>query len=182
MGKPIRSSRNEIEKSVRLCRYYAEEAERLLADEHILTDAQTGYIRCEPLGPVLAVMPWNFPFWQVIRVAAPAMMAGNVVLLKHASNVPQCALAIENVFQTAGSVGGLFLKGNASYFNFTPWPAKEVVELLEPKGSKIQIDDATDSYYVLRAHNCLAGPPRPSFLLAPLRPAPSNSHELLRQV
>ena len=108
MGKPIRSSRSEIEKSMRLCRYYAAEAERLLADEHILTDAQRSYIRCEPLGPILAVMPWNFPFWQVIRVAAPAMMAGNVVLLKHASNVPQCALAIESVFQSAGSVKGLF--------------------------------------------------------------------------
>jgi succinate-semialdehyde dehydrogenase/glutarate-semialdehyde dehydrogenase len=105
MGKPIRSSRNEIEKSVKLCRYYAAEAECLLADEHVLTDA---YIHCEPLGPVLAVMPWNFPFWQVIRVAAPAIMAGNVVLLKHASNVPQCALAIEGVFQSATSVTGLF--------------------------------------------------------------------------
>jgi succinate-semialdehyde dehydrogenase / glutarate-semialdehyde dehydrogenase len=108
MGKPIRSSRSEIEKSMRLCRYYAAEAERLLADEHVLTDAQKSYIRCEPLGPILAVMPWNFPFWQVIRVAAPAIMAGNVVLLKHASNVPQCALAIENVFQSAGPVKGLF--------------------------------------------------------------------------
>ena len=108
MGKPIRSSRSEIDKSMRLCRYYAAEAERLLADEHILTDTQRSYIRCEPLGPILAVMPWNFPFWQVIRVAAPAMMAGNVVLLKHASNVPQCALAIERLFQSAGFVKGLF--------------------------------------------------------------------------
>src|SRR6185503_2665252 len=103
-----RSSRNEIDKSVKLCRYYATEAERLLADEYILTDAQRSYIRCEPLGPILAVMPWNFPFWQVIRVAAPAIMAGNVVLLKHASNVPQCALTIESVFQASGSVRGLF--------------------------------------------------------------------------
>jgi succinate-semialdehyde dehydrogenase/glutarate-semialdehyde dehydrogenase len=108
MGKPIRSSRSEIEKSLRLCRYYAAEAERLLADEHIHTDAQRSYISCEPLGPVLAVMPWNFPFWQVIRMAAPAIMAGNVVLLKHASNVPQCALAIESIFQSAGSLRGLF--------------------------------------------------------------------------
>src|SRR6185369_14137392 len=100
MGKPFRSSRSEIEKSLRLCRYYAAEAERLLADEHIHTDAQRSYISCEPLGPVLAVMPWNFPIWQVIRVAAPAIMAGNVVLLKHASNVPQCALAIESIFQS----------------------------------------------------------------------------------
>ena len=107
MGKPIRSSRSEIEKSLRLCRYYAAEAERLLADEHIHTDAQRSYISCEPLGPVLAVMPWNFPFWQVIRMAAPAIMAGNVVLLKHASNVPQCALAIESIFQSAGSLRGL---------------------------------------------------------------------------
>ena len=108
MGKPIRSSRNEIDKSVKLCRYYATEAERLLADEYILSDAQRSYIRCEPLGPILAVMPWNFPFWQVIRVAAPAIMAGNVVLLKHASNVPQCALAIESIFRSAGCVGGVF--------------------------------------------------------------------------
>jgi succinate-semialdehyde dehydrogenase / glutarate-semialdehyde dehydrogenase len=108
MGKPIRSSRSEIEKSVRLCRYYAAEAEHLLADEHIRSDAHRSYISCEPLGPVLAVMPWNFPFWQVIRVAVPAMMAGNVVLLKHASNVPQCALAIESVFQSAGAARGLF--------------------------------------------------------------------------
>jgi len=108
MGKPIRSSRNEIDKSVKLCRYYATEAERLLADEYILSDARRSYIRCEPLGPILAVMPWNFPFWQVIRVAAPAIMAGNVVLLKHASNVPQCALAIESIFRSAGCVGGVF--------------------------------------------------------------------------
>ena len=108
MGKPIRSSRSEIEKSLRLCRYYAAEAERLLAEEHIFTDAERSYIRCEPLGPVLAVMPWNFPFWQVIRMAAPAIMAGNVVLLKHASNVPQCALAIERIFQASASERGLF--------------------------------------------------------------------------
>src|ERR1041385_9418812 len=105
MGKPIRSSRNEIEKSVKLCRYYAAEAECLLADEHVLTDA---YIHCEPLGPVLAVMPWNFPFWQVFRLAAPALMAGNVVLLKHASNVPQCALAIEDIIRRAGFPDGAF--------------------------------------------------------------------------
>lgn len=108
MGKPIRSSRSEIEKSLNLCRYYAAESERLLADEHILTDGHTSYICCAPLGPILAVMPWNFPFWQVIRVAAPAIMAGNVVLLKHASNVPQCALALESVFQSAGAARGLF--------------------------------------------------------------------------
>jgi succinate-semialdehyde dehydrogenase/glutarate-semialdehyde dehydrogenase len=108
MGKPIRSARKEIDKSQRLCRYYARESERLLADEYIPTDAHSSYIHCEPLGPVLAVMPWNFPFWQLIRVAAPALMAGNVVLLKHAPNVPQCALALERVFCLAGCPNGVF--------------------------------------------------------------------------
>lgn len=108
MGKPVRSAREEIKKSLRLCRYYAAEGQRLLADEHIPTGEPKSFIRCEPLGPILIVMPWNFPFWQVIRVAAPAIMAGNVVLLKHAPNVPQCALAIETVFQRAGAEKGVF--------------------------------------------------------------------------
>lgn len=108
MGKPIRSAMDEIEKSRRLCCYYAEEAERLLADEEIPTDSYSSYIRCEPLGTVLAVMPWNFPFWQVIRVAAPAIMAGNVVLVKHAPSVPQCALALERIFRLAGAAAGVF--------------------------------------------------------------------------
>jgi succinate-semialdehyde dehydrogenase/glutarate-semialdehyde dehydrogenase len=108
MGKPIQAAVREIEKSVRLCRYYAVEAERFLADEVVATGAQASYIRYEPLGPVLAVMPWNFPFWQVIRVAAPALIAGNVVLLKHAPNVPQCALAVEEVFRRAGFPAGAF--------------------------------------------------------------------------
>jgi succinate-semialdehyde dehydrogenase/glutarate-semialdehyde dehydrogenase len=108
MGKPIRSALNEIEKSRRLCRYYAREAERVLADEEIFSGAHSSYIRCEPLGAVLAVMPWNFPIWQVIRVAAPAIMAGNVVLVKHAPNVPQCALALERIFRLAGAPTGLF--------------------------------------------------------------------------
>ncbi len=108
MGKPIQAAAREIEKCVRACRYYAEEAERLLADEIVSTGAHKSYIRYEPLGPLLAVMPWNFPFWQIIRVAAPALMVGNVIVLKHASNVPQCALMVEELFRRAGFPEGAF--------------------------------------------------------------------------
>ena len=108
MGKPIRSATDEVLKSARGCRYYAQDAERFLAEEDIRTEARRSYIRYEPLGPVLAIMPWNFPFWQVFRFAAPALMGGNVVLLKHAPNVPQCALAIEAIFSDAGFPEGVF--------------------------------------------------------------------------
>ena len=108
MGKPLSGGRGEVEKCAWVCDFYAENADRFLGDEAIETDASKSYVHYEPLGLVLAVMPWNFPFWQVFRFAAPALMAGNGGLLKHASNVFGCALAIEDVFRQAGFPRGLF--------------------------------------------------------------------------
>ena len=108
MGKLLRDSVAEIEKCARGCRYYAENAERFLEDESAQTNARRSYLHYEPMGAILAIMPWNFPFWQVFRFAAPALMAGNVGILKHAANVPQCALAIEQLFCRAGFDEGIF--------------------------------------------------------------------------
>jgi succinate-semialdehyde dehydrogenase/glutarate-semialdehyde dehydrogenase len=108
MGKPIRGARAEVEKSAWALDHYAEHAAAFLADDVIETDAGRSFVTYRPLGPVLAIMPWNFPYWQIFRVAAPSLMAGNVVLLKHAANVPGCALAIEEVFREAGFPVGAF--------------------------------------------------------------------------
>ena len=108
MGKPIREARAEIEKCAWVCDYYADEGPGFLADEPVGSDAGRSLLAWQPLGTVLAVMPWNFPFWQVFRFAAPALVAGNTGLLKHASNVPQCALALENIFADAGFPAGVF--------------------------------------------------------------------------
>jgi succinate-semialdehyde dehydrogenase / glutarate-semialdehyde dehydrogenase len=108
MGKLLRDSVAEIEKCANGCRYYAENAERFLEDEAAQTSARRSYLHYEPMGAIVAIMPWNFPFWQVFRFAAPALMAGNVGILKHAGNVPQCALAIEQLFCRAGFEEGMF--------------------------------------------------------------------------
>ncbi len=108
MGKPLEQGRGEVEKCAWVCDFYAEQAESFLGSEDIKSDAIRSQVRFEPLGVILAVMPWNFPFWQVFRFAAPALMAGNGAVLKHASNVPGCALEIERVFAEAGLPEGLF--------------------------------------------------------------------------
>jgi succinate-semialdehyde dehydrogenase/glutarate-semialdehyde dehydrogenase len=108
MGKTLKSATEEAAKCAVACKYYADNAARFLADQTVQIEGETSYVAFQPIGVVLAVMPWNFPFWQVIRFAAPAIAAGNVGLLKHSSNVPQCALALEQLFIDAGAPGGVF--------------------------------------------------------------------------
>src|SRR5258708_31251381 len=108
MGKSLVEAEAEVEKCAWNCDYYAEHAEKMLADEQIATNATESYVAFQPLGVILALMPWNFPYWQVFRFAAPALMAGNTAVLKHASNVSRCALAIERVFREAGLPSGAF--------------------------------------------------------------------------
>ena len=108
MGKPITEAEGEIEKCAWTCDYYAQHAEAMLADQPVPTSASVSKVVFEPLGIVLAVMPWNYPFWQVMRFAAPAIVAGNAAVLKHANNVPQCALAVQSVFDEAGAPHGIF--------------------------------------------------------------------------
>lgn len=123
MGKTIKQSRSEIEKCAKICRYYADNIHDLLADEIIKTEAKKSYVTYQPLGVVLAVMPWNFPFYQVIRFAAPAVMSGNVGVLKHASNVQGCAFALEDAFKKAGFPEGIFTN-----LNVNSGVIKEIIE------------------------------------------------------
>ena len=123
MGKTLAQAIKEIEKCALVCNYYADKAEALLANEHIATEASKSYVTFQPLGVVLAVMPWNFPFYQVIRFAAPAVMAGNTGVLKHASNVQGCAFALENAFEKAGFPGGVF-----SNLNIASDVIKDIIE------------------------------------------------------
>ncbi len=142
MGRPLVAARAEAAKCATACRYYIEHAARLLADELVDTGGPMSFIRYQPIGAVLAVMPWNFPFWQVFRFLAPALMAGNVGLLKHASNVPQCALAIEDIVRRAGFPAGVLqalLIGPEMVHGLIDDPRVKAVTLTgsEPAGRKV---------------------------------------------
>jgi len=142
MGKTLQSAMDEAVKCAWGCRYYAENAERFLADELIETSATRSYIRYQPLGVILAVMPWNFPFWQVFRFIAPSLMAGNVGLLKHASNVPQCALKIEEILKRAGFPEGAFqtlLIGSGKVEDVLNDPRVAAATLTGSEGAGIQV-------------------------------------------
>ncbi len=145
MGKPIGSAVAEVEKCAWVCRFYAEHAERFLASEPVTTEAGESSVRFDPLGCVLAVMPWNFPFWQVFRFAAPALMAGNVGILKHASNVPQSALAIEEIFRRSGVPDGGFrtlLVGSDAVERMIRDPRVAAVTLTGSEGAGVAVGRA----------------------------------------
>jgi succinate-semialdehyde dehydrogenase/glutarate-semialdehyde dehydrogenase len=142
MGKTFKSAVEEAVKCAWVCRYYAENGEKFLADEVIETPAKRSYVRYQPLGVVLAVMPWNYPFWQVIRAAAPIMTAGNTMILKHASNVPQCALMIEDLFRRAGFAEGVFqtlLIGSNKVEGLLSDPRVMAATLTGSEGAGIQV-------------------------------------------
>jgi succinate-semialdehyde dehydrogenase / glutarate-semialdehyde dehydrogenase len=142
MGKTLKSAIAEAEKCAVACRYYADHAEEFMRDEQVKTEASASYIRYLPIGPVLAVMPWNFPFWQVIRFAAPALMAGNVGLLKHASNVPRSALALEELFLKAGFTQGAFqtlLIGSKHVAELIDDPRIRAVTLTGSEGAGVSV-------------------------------------------
>lgn len=136
MGKTLSAAHAEIEKCINYCSYLADMTPQYLADEHVKTEYKASYTRALPLGPILLIMPWNFPLWQVIRVAVPAIMAGNTVLLKHASNVPQCALILRDMFQRAGFPEGVFQTLLISAAQTTPVISDERVKAVSLTGSE----------------------------------------------
>ncbi|MGE5409420.1 MAG: NAD-dependent succinate-semialdehyde dehydrogenase [Clostridiales bacterium] len=145
MGKPIRQAVSEVEKCALVCEYYADNIEKILKKEIIQTDASESYVEFDPLGVVLAIMPWNFPYWQVFRFAAPALMAGNVGLLKHSSNVPMSALAIEEIFMKAGFPPGTFrtlLVGSSRMEDIINHPKVSAVTLTGSEGAGKKVASA----------------------------------------
>jgi succinate-semialdehyde dehydrogenase/glutarate-semialdehyde dehydrogenase len=142
MGKPLAAAEGEVDKCAWVCDFYAENAERFLSAETVGTEASRSLVRYDPIGPVLAIMPWNFPFWQVFRFAAPALMAGNAGLLKHAGNVPGTALAIEEVFRDAGFPEGVFtalLVPSSRVAELIRHPAVRAVTLTGSEGAGMEV-------------------------------------------
>jgi succinate-semialdehyde dehydrogenase/glutarate-semialdehyde dehydrogenase len=145
MGKPVKAAIAEAEKCASACRYYADNAERMLAPREVRTSGGKGSVYFQPIGPVLAIMPWNFPFWQVFRFVAPSVMAGNVGLLKHSSNVPQCALSIERVLLDAGFPDGVFqtlLVGSGEVAALIADPRVAAVTLTGSEGAGRSVGEA----------------------------------------